>query len=158
MTVLEHFQELQKIKDINKVKDYLMKSCSYIDLIDLIVTIMKRDNINEVEAITLNEYDFAKLEELFYKTFRVPMANGRGRKSQLERLSYEERLKHIANNPNLTTDVKEGRLRTAYLNEVKKNYDEGNYDVVVTVPVLANLIDPNYNWETFNTSPTKNEQ
>lgn len=137
MATFNHIQALAKLAE-NEVKDYLMKNCSYTDLIDIIADLVNGKEDIQTKPITVSEEEFGRLEQLLYSLFRTPQANGRGRKGRYFDLPYEQQLIMIASNKNISRTMKERRIKIAFDTEVNRRRLNGED---MTGLILPNLDD-----------------
>lgn len=138
MATLNHIQVLAKLAE-NEVKDYLMKNCSYTDLIDIIADLVNDKDDVITKPITVSEEEMSRLEQLLYTLFRTPQANGRGRKPNYSDLSYEQQLIMIASNKRISRTMKERRIKIAFDTEVNRRRLNGEDMTGLTLPELDDI-------------------
>lgn len=124
-----------------EIKQHLMQNCTFVELIDLVVDLVKQQETGgNSKQITLSVTDYQTVMETFEKLFRIPESNGRGRKSGYSHLPYNEQVRLIVLNPRLGRGTKQLRLDTLYQRELERKRSVGEDVTEFTPPILEELL------------------
>lgn len=144
MTLQELKQELSKLNDADKKKDYIAKNVTYMELLDMFVQLISENTNTEKTTVTADVYD--KLISLIEDNFRTPDGKGRGRKSIIDddSLTFWDKVRKIKNNTR-TVDVRHSML--IKLTDRENEYRREN-NIPQTPPVgmivSAKIVDVDY--------------